>query len=76
MAKAYACDRCGNLFKQSEHEDKVRVLLENGNNFGITFGNTQVYISLCPKCRTGFQKWWDIDAVNKITEPDEEDEDE
>ena len=76
MARAYSCDRCGKLFKQKDYENIVPVVLENGIPFGIYFGNANIYISLCPECRKGFQKWWDVDAVNKITElDDEEDED-
>jgi len=70
MARAYACDRCGDLFKNEDHEDKVPVVLENGTPFGIELGNATIYVSLCPKCRAGFQKWWDTDAVRKTTDSD------
>lgn len=70
MAKAYACDRCGDLFKNEDHESKISVVLENGTPFGLDFGNSNVFISLCPKCRASFQKWWDIDAVHKTTDSD------
>lgn len=66
MAKAYACDRCGELFKQSEYKDGVSVILENGTPFCINFGDE--YVHLCPKCRAGFQKWWDTDAIRKTTD--------
>ena len=68
MAKAYACDRCGELFTRHEYSETVPVVLESDREFGIDFGNTQTYISLCPKCRAGFQKWWDEGAVNKTTD--------
>lgn len=68
MAKAYVCDRCGDLFKNEDFEEKVPVILENGTPFGIEIGNSHTYISLCPKCRAGFQKWWDTDAVHKTTD--------
>lgn len=68
MGRAYTCDRCGKLFKKEDWADKVSVILENGNPFGIDFGNTQLYISLCPKCRAEFQKWWDEGAYCKTTE--------
>ena len=70
MARAYSCDRCGDLFKSSEYDERVSVIMENGTPFRVGFGNTQVYISLCPKCRASFQKWWDTDAVHKTTDPD------
>ena len=70
MARAFACDRCGNLFKNEDHEDKVSVVLEDGAPFGIEFGDASIYVlSLCPKCRASFQRWWDTDAVHKTTDP-------
>lgn len=69
MARAYACDRCGDLFKSEDYSDAVPVVLENGTPFSIDFGNANIYISICPKCRAGFQKWWDTDAVRKTTDP-------
>lgn len=68
MAKAYSCDRCGKLFKREHFADKVSVILENGNPFGICLGNASAYLSLCPTCRAGFQKWWDEGAEFKTTE--------
>ena len=68
MARAYSCDRCGKLFKMEDYESSVPVILENGTPFCIYFGNVSTYISLCPKCRAGFQKWWDTDAVRKTTD--------
>lgn len=63
MANAYACDRCGNLFRKEGFADSVPVILENGDLFNIAFGNLNTYIvTLCPKCRAGFQKWWDESA--------------
>ena len=70
MGKAYSCDRCGKLFRNEDREDKVPVVLENGNPFCIYFGNETTYISICPRCRAGFQRWWDTDAVRKTTDPD------
>lgn len=70
MAKAYSCDRCGKLFKREHFADKVSVILENGNPFGICLGNASAYLSLCPTCRAGFQKWWDEEAVFKTTDKD------
>jgi len=69
MARAFACDRCGKLFKNEDHEDNVPVVLENGTPFSIVFGDGSIYVSLCPTCRAGFQKWWDTDAVRKTTDP-------
>lgn len=84
MAKAYACDRCGGLFKESDYSLKIPVILESDQESHIYFQNISAYISLCPKCRAGFQKWWDEDAAHKTTEylhkctlyevPEEEDE--
>lgn len=68
MAKAYACDRCGKLFKQSEYSQEVPVVLESDREFYVDLGNSQTYISLCPKCRAGFQKWWDEGAARKTTD--------
>lgn len=68
MARAYACDRCGELFKQREYSVTVPVVLESDREFDIDFGNGQIYISLCPKCRASFQKWWDESAAHKTTE--------
>lgn len=69
MAKAYACDRCSNLFRNESRADTVPVILESGNPFNIAFGNANTYIvNLCPKCREGFQRWWDEDAHFKTTE--------
>lgn len=69
MARAYACDRCGDLFRSEDRCDTVPVVLENGTPFSIDFGNANVYTSLCPKCRAGFQKWWDEGAARKTTDP-------
>ena len=68
MARAYACDRCGVLFKQNEFDDTIIVVLENNKEFCVDLGDTRTYISLCPKCRASFQKWWDEEAVHKTTE--------
>lgn len=85
MANAYECDRCGELFKYSDYEDTVPVVLQSDQEFNVSIENTQVYISLCPRCRKSFQKWWDEGAARKTTdgmhrcniyEVPEEDEDE
>ena len=68
MAKAYACDRCGELFKQCECSFTIPVVLESDREYDMDLGNTQTYISLCPKCRAEFQKWWDDGAVHKTTD--------
>ena len=69
MGKAYTCDRCGNLFRNENRSDTVPVILENGNPFNVTFGNANTYIlNLCPKCRSGFQRWWDEGAYFKTSE--------
>lgn len=70
MAKAYACDRCGELFKQSDYEYSVPIVLENNKEHNVDFGDSHTYVSLCPKCRASFQKWWDTDAVHKTTDYD------
>lgn len=70
MGRAFACDRCGDLFKNEDHEDKIPVVLEGGMPFSLGLEYANIYISLCPKCRAGFQKWWDTDAVHKTTDPD------
>lgn len=70
MARAFACDRCGDLFKNEDREDKVRVVLENGNPYSMFFGDESGYLTICPKCRASFQKWWDTNAVRKTTDPD------
>lgn len=67
MAKAYSCDRCGDLFKQSDYDDAVPVVLENDQEIHIGFEHPQLYISLCPTCRKSFQKWWDLNAACKTT---------
>ena len=69
MAKAYACDRCGELFKLCEHSVTIPVILESNKKYDMDLGDTQTYISLCPKCRAEFQKWWDEGAAHKTTEP-------
>ena len=68
MAKAYSCDRCGELFRMSDYDDAVPVVLESDREFNIDFGDTRTYISLCPKCRKSFQKWWDEGAACKTTD--------
>lgn len=68
MGKAYVCDRCGELFKQRDYDDAVPVVLENDQEIHTSFGNSQIYVSLCPKCRIGFQKWWDSGAAYKTTD--------
>ena len=68
MARAYACDRCGKLFPCTDFEETVPVVLESDREFYIDFGNTSVYISLCPTCRKSFQKWWDEGAMRKTTD--------
>lgn len=69
MGKAYTCDRCCRLFKREDYAEKVSVVLESCIPFGIDFGNATVYISLCPSCRASFQRWWDKDAVHKVSDP-------
>lgn len=70
MAKAYACDRCGDLFKSKDLNYHVDVVLECNVPFPMTFckSNGNEILSLCPKCRAGFQKWWNEEAVNKTTD--------
>ncbi len=68
MAKAYSCDRCGELFKQINYEGTVPVVLDNDRELEMSFGNSQVYVSLCPNCRAGFQSWWDEGATCKTTD--------
>lgn len=69
MGKAYVCDHCGELFKKNDYSGTVPVVLESHVPFYLAFVNTcNEYISLCPKCRASFQKWWDQEAVHKTTE--------
>ena len=68
MAKAYSCDRCGGLFKQSDYEPDILIVLESDREFNMDFSNAREFLSLCPTCRKSFQKWWDLDAVNKTTD--------
>lgn len=68
MAKAYACDRCGELFRNSEYKDTVPVVLESDQELNVSLENDRVYISICPKCMTSFQKWWDTGAFHKTTD--------
>lgn len=68
MAKAYVCDRCGELFKQSEYEPDIPIVLESDREINMDFGNCREYLSLCPTCRKSFQKWWDLDAARKTTD--------
>ena len=70
MAKAYACDRCGELFRESDSSDYVPVITESNVLFNARFINIAgTSLSLCPECRASFQKWWDDGAVHKTTEP-------
>lgn len=70
MAKAYACDRCDELFRESDFSDYVPVILKNDVQFNARFINISgTQLALCPKCRASFQKWWDEGAVHKTTEP-------
>lgn len=67
MANAYACDRCGELFKLIDYAGTVPIVLESDREIETSFGNSQIFVSLCPTCRAGFQKWWDEGAVCKTT---------
>lgn len=68
MAKAYACDRCGELFKQIDYEDTVPVVLESDQEINISLDHPRLYITICPTCRKSFQKWWDEGAARKTTD--------
>lgn len=71
MARAYACDRCGKLFKSKDLNYHVDVILECNTRYPLAFGRSDSNdaLQICPKCRASFQKWWDDGAVNKTTDP-------
>ena len=69
MAKAYACDRCGELFKESDYNSFSPVILDDGALFYLRFVNiNSTQLAICPKCEESFRKWWNEDATNKKEE--------
>lgn len=69
MAKAYACDRCGVLFKESDYKGFIPVILDDGVLFNVRFINLAgTQLALCPKCVESFRKWWNEDAAHKSTD--------
>lgn len=60
MAKAFKCDRCGELYSDPDASIKIK----DGGNFlsCICYGN-RTWLSdtkdLCPNCARDFKIWWE-----------------
>lgn len=53
MAKAYKCDRCGDLFDGEKRKDDIEVWKMNWRTPYNPKGQ-----DLCLKCYESFERWW------------------
>lgn len=65
MAKAYKCDRCGELYSQP---DPTIIIPRKGIMLSVICYGTQNWLSdtqdLCPNCARDFLVWWEHSNIS------------